>query len=176
MTNGAYAHVDPQIVAAEDYNPVTEALLPGAAMLIGGVAAGIIVEEAILYGGTAVATTVSQAPHVLSSLRAEYEEKVRVILIEADRRLKAGESLESVARWAHSTRRQLGITFKEMTPQPIRQIVYLRNRLRYGDSLGPTIQYLRERGKSWEEIIQSAASPGGEDLLTPLLRKLSGPQ
>lgn len=39
-----------------------------------------------------------------------------------------------------------------------------RNLQRYGDKLGPTIEWLRERGKSWEQIIDSAIRPGGKDL------------
>jgi hypothetical protein len=35
---------------------------------------------------------------------------------------------------------------------------------KYGDPLGPTIQWLLEHGKSWEDIIKSAATPGGADL------------
>ena len=52
LTNGAYAHVDPQIVAAEDYNPVTEALLPGAAMLVGGITGGIVAGDLLLAGAS----------------------------------------------------------------------------------------------------------------------------
>jgi hypothetical protein len=37
-------------------------------------------------------------------------------------------------------------------------------RRHHGDPLGPTIDWLRAQGKSWEEIIESAMRPGGADL------------
>jgi hypothetical protein len=44
------------------------------------------------------------------------------------------------------------------------QEIYSRNLREYGDKLGPSIEWLRARGKSWEQIIQSAIRPGGKDL------------
>jgi hypothetical protein len=35
---------------------------------------------------------------------------------------------------------------------------------RYGDPLGPSIEWLRARGKSWDDIIESASRTGGADL------------
>ena len=35
---------------------------------------------------------------------------------------------------------------------------------KYGDKLGPTIEYLRAQGKTWEQIIESATRAGGKDL------------
>jgi hypothetical protein len=34
----------------------------------------------------------------------------------------------------------------------------------YGNPVGPTIDQLQEQGKTWEQIIKSAARPGGKDL------------
>lgn len=36
--------------------------------------------------------------------------------------------------------------------------------VKVGNNLGPTIDYLREKGKSSEEIIESASRTGGADL------------
>jgi hypothetical protein len=36
---------------------------------------------------------------------------------------------------------------------------------RYGDKLGPTIEWLRNQGKTWKQIIESASRPGGKDVL-----------
>ena len=35
---------------------------------------------------------------------------------------------------------------------------------KYGDKLGPTVEWLRNNGKTWEEIIDSAQRTGGKDL------------
>ena len=35
---------------------------------------------------------------------------------------------------------------------------------KYGDKLGPTIEWLQSKGKSWTQIIESATRTGGKDL------------
>ncbi len=42
--------------------------------------------------------------------------------------------------------------------------IYARNLSKYGDKLGPSIEWLREAGKTWEQIIESATRSGGKDL------------
>jgi hypothetical protein len=51
-----------------------------------------------------------------------------------------------------------------LTPPDKLKEILERNRNQYGDELGPTIEWLRERGKSWEDIIDSSKRPGGKDL------------
>lgn len=54
--------------------------------------------------------------------------------------------------------------YKDLTPPAERQRIYARNIEVYGDPLGPTIDFLRAQGRSWEDIVQSAVRPGGKDL------------
>jgi len=55
--------------------------------------------------------------------------------------------------------------YKDLTPPELRETYFARNLKDYGDKLGPTIEYLREKqGKTWEEIIESASRTGGADL------------
>jgi hypothetical protein len=51
-----------------------------------------------------------------------------------------------------------------MTPPEVLKTIYERNLAKYGDKLGPTIEWLRAHGKSWNEIIDSAVRVGGKDL------------
>jgi RHS repeat-associated protein len=51
LPNGAIFHVDPNIVAAEDYNPITEGVLPSLGILFIMIAGG---EPVILYLGEAI--------------------------------------------------------------------------------------------------------------------------
>jgi hypothetical protein len=39
-----------------------------------------------------------------------------------------------------------------------------RNIEKYQNPLGPTVEQLRAKGKSWQEIIEGSARPGGLDL------------
>lgn len=69
---------------------------------------------------------------------------------------KAGASSESIAKALHAERRALGVEFKNLTPPDMLQKIYSRNIEKYGDKLGPSIDYLRGKGKTWENIIESA--------------------
>ena len=73
-------------------------------------------------------------------------------------------SSEEIARRLYGLRRQLGIKYKSLTPDNLLQKIYQRNMQKYGDKLGPSIDYLRQQGKSWDDIINSAARTGGKDL------------
>lgn len=76
----------------------------------------------------------------------------------------ASESPEAIARAVSQMRREIGIKYKDLTPPGKLAEIYERNLKRYGDRLGPTVEWLRERGKTWEQIIESASRTGGADL------------
>ena len=61
-------------------------------------------------------------------------------------------------------RRELGIKYKNLTPSDKLREIYARNVEKYGDKLGPSIDWLRKKGKSWDDIIESASRTGGKDL------------
>jgi hypothetical protein len=71
-----------------------------------------------------------------------------------------GADSETIARTVHAERRLLASRFKDLTPEPMRSALYKRTLKIYGDPTGPTIEYLRAKGKSWENIIESAGRPG----------------
>ncbi|WP_204014236.1 RHS repeat domain-containing protein [Virgisporangium aurantiacum] len=76
----------------------------------------------------------------------------------------SGASAEATARALHAQRRIIGEQYKGLTPPDALGKIYARNIERYGDKLGPSIDWLRGRGKSWEDIIESAGRSGGKDL------------
>jgi hypothetical protein len=104
------------------------------------------------------------ASEPLPKLRQEYIAKVEALARQRDAMRAAGEKPETIARTLHAKRRALGVEYKDMTPEPLRGEIYARNTMKYGDPLGPSIEWLRSHGKSWEDIIQSATKPGGQDL------------
>src|SRR5690348_12763399 len=93
-------------------------------------------------------------------LRLEYEARVMALRGRADAMRRDGSAPEAIARAMHVARRQLCQAFKEMTPEPQRTRIFERTRAVYGDPLGPSVEFLRLRGKSWEDIIESASRPG----------------
>lgn len=97
-------------------------------------------------------------------LRQQYVSEVKN-LSRLENNLRAqGKTPEEIARTLSRARRDLGEKYKDLTPENLRQRIYDRNMARYGDKLGPTPEYLRNQGKTWEEIIESAKRPDGSDL------------
>lgn len=97
-------------------------------------------------------------------LRLEYEKKVLKLKEKALKLKESGRHDEEIARALHAERRALGVKFKNITPPEILEKIYQRNLEKYGDPLGPSIELLRSRGKTWTQIIESACRPGGSDL------------
>jgi len=92
-------------------------------------------------------------------LRRAYEQEVENLSNLADELFYQGKTSKEVAQRLHQERRNLGIKYKDATPELLREYIYYVNRRRYGDPLGPTFEYLVGRGKSFEQIIESASRP-----------------
>lgn len=97
-------------------------------------------------------------------LRRAYEKEVKNLKKTAKKMKKAGKSSEEIARKVHEMRRKLGQKYKDLTPPDLLKKIHERNIKKYKDKLGPSIEYLRKKGKSWDDIIDSACKPGGKDL------------
>ncbi len=93
-------------------------------------------------------------------LRQAYEEEVAGLKEYGEELLASGMSEKEVAKTLNQARRDLGIKYKDMTPQPLRDYIYEINMGRYkGDKLGPTYEYLKSIGKSDIDIINSSSKP-----------------
>jgi hypothetical protein len=106
------------------------------------------------------------------ALRSRYEKAVLELRARVAAMRGDSASSETIARTVHAERRRLTAAFKELTPEPWRSRIHNRTLAAYGDSIGPTIENLRARGKSWDDIIDSATRPGsrlsfGGRLITP---------
>lgn len=93
-------------------------------------------------------------------LRSRYETAVLALREQVAAMRGEGASAETIARAVHAERRRLAARFKEQTPEPVRSQIAQRTLTVYGDAIGPTIEWLRARGKSWDGIIDSATRPG----------------
>ncbi|GAA0550727.1 MULTISPECIES: hypothetical protein [Rheinheimera] len=96
-------------------------------------------------------------------LRQEYEQEVAALSKYADK-IKPNSTLkelEELANEANEARRQLGVKYKNATPEPLRDFIYEVNKSRYdGDPLGPTVDFLvNVKDKSYTDIIRSASRP-----------------
>ena len=104
------------------------------------------------------------APRSVPALRQAYVDDVASIADDVAAWQKAGADPEFIAREAWANRRALGIQYKNLTPAETLTEIHARNLGRYGDPLGPSIEWLRGQGRTWEQIIESATRTGGRDL------------
>lgn len=122
----------------------------------------MLVPEAPAAAGLRIANVVKSGR---AAVRAEYTLRVQALAGRVEQMRAAGKGAEEIARTVHAERRALGVVYKEMTDPVGRAIVYARNLKKYGDKLGPTIEWLRTTGgKTWDDIIEGASRVGGGDL------------
>ncbi len=100
----------------------------------------------------------------LPPLRREYVRKVESLWDEAIELLRQGSGEESVARHVFARRNRLKETYRSLTPPEMLSKIEKRNIEKYGNPNGPTIEWLRSSGKTWQQIIESACRSGGKDL------------
>jgi RHS repeat-associated protein len=94
-----------------------------------------------------------------SVIRVQYMNRVSKLRNIAAKMKSNGKSAEEIAKVLNRKRRALGRLFKNATDAETQHAAFARNMQKYGDKWGPTWQYLRGQGKSWEEIAESAAKP-----------------
>jgi hypothetical protein len=117
-------------------------------------------EAAMIPGAKLLGGAAKEVP----ALRAAYESEVKSLEDVGLNALAAGQSKEETARMLHQMRRDIGEEFKNQTPSAKLEEIYSRNLQKYGDKLGPSVEWLRAQGKTWDQIIDSASRPGGQDL------------
>ncbi|APW40064.1 hypothetical protein RD110_25035 [Rhodoferax koreense] len=96
-----------------------------------------------------------------SDLRQAYEAAVAALGDEVAAMLADGASEEQAARLAVARRNLLKQQWRDHTPPEVLARIEARSLAQYGHVLGPTVEQLRAAGKSWREILRSAAKPGG---------------
>lgn len=98
-------------------------------------------------------------------LRQAYVAAVKELGVKAEVMQSEGRPSEEIARAMHAERREIASNFKDITPPETLALIKTRNLEKYGDALGPSIDYLRNvKHKTWDDIISSALRTGGNDL------------
>ncbi|MGJ7603091.1 hemagglutinin [Variovorax sp. LT1R20] len=95
-----------------------------------------------------------------SGVRSRYEAAVNELARSASQMLAAGTDEEQVARWVVAERNRLKEAYRDLTPPDLLVLIEARTMRQYGNILGPSVDQLRAAGKSWREIIDSAARAG----------------
>ncbi len=123
-----------------------------------------VVDGIELVGGARLAKWLTKPSTISNTLRNQYASEVEGLSAKIAPLRASGNTSEQIARSLNAERRNLGIKYKNITPSDELQKINQRNLDKYGDKLGPSIDYLRSRGKTWDQIIESATRPGGKDL------------
>ena len=85
----------------------------------------------------------------ITALRQQYINEVLELKDVGNTMRTAGTSAEDTARMLHQMRRDLGVQYKNLTPPDVLDRIYKANIRDYGDPLGPSIEWLQGRGKTW---------------------------
>ncbi len=95
-----------------------------------------------------------------SSLRSEYESKVAGLGEQESALREQGVDDHDVAKAMHQARRDLGVQYKDATPEPLRDYIYEVNQERYADPLGPKFEDLVDKyNGDYDKIISAAKRP-----------------
>ena|GEM_PF-5545520 len=157
-----YANIDPALnidpSGEISLNSVTQALNVTARLITTSVRA---VGSSALRFSRSISnlgkTTVRAGKTVI--IRVEYAKRVRGLKQLASTMQKNGKSSEEIAKVLNQKRRALGRLFKNATDARTQQNAFDRNLRLYNDKWGPTWQFLRRQGKSWDDIIVSSTRP-----------------
>ncbi|MDZ7578992.1 MAG: hypothetical protein U0904_12565, partial [Candidatus Nanopelagicales bacterium] len=104
-------------------------------------------------------STLSGLRDALLGARQAYVSAARSIPQEGFRRIAAGESSESAARWAVDARNALKVSAREGLPGPLRALAEWRSRIKYGDPVGPSYEKMMSKpGMTNERVIERAGS------------------
>jgi hypothetical protein len=100
-------------------------------------------------------------------LRQAYEAEVAGLKEEAEAMAKAGASDEEIARKMWARRREIGVKYKNVTPEPLRDYIYEVNKGRYNDPLGPSFESLVKSAEKkmldpYKTIAESSTRPNGD--------------
>jgi hypothetical protein len=100
-------------------------------------------------------------------LRMAYEQEVAGLKDEAAMMAKAGATDETIARKMWARRREIGVKYKNVTPEPLRDYIYEVNTGRYGDPLGPSFESLVKSAEMkmldpYKTIINSSSTPNAD--------------
>ena len=91
--------------------------------------------------------------------RRSYERQVKALSQRAAQLLGDRIDEESVARIVVDRRNRLKAQFRDGLDSETLAWIEERNRVRYGNPLGPTAEALFDRYGSWKEVIAAAARP-----------------
>lgn len=100
-------------------------------------------------------------------LRQAYEAEVAGLKEEAEAMAKAGATDEEIARKMWARRREIGVKYKNVTPEPLRDYIYEVNTGRYNDPLGPSFESLVKSAEKkmldpYKTIAESSSRPNGD--------------
>ncbi|WP_211232040.1 hypothetical protein [Pseudoduganella violaceinigra] len=100
-------------------------------------------------------------------LRQAYEAEVAGLKEEAEAMAKSGATDEEIARKMWARRREIGVKYKNVTPEPLRDYIYEVNTGRYNDPLGPSFESLVKSAEKkmldpYKTIAESSSRPNGD--------------
>ena len=101
---------------------------------------------------------------IAKAIRKSYVREVDNLSRLATKMGKAGKSQREIAEEVLSKRNQLKVKYRNISPSNSKKIMEDRNLKKYGNKIGPNVDYFLKKGVSLEEIIEKAGRAGGQDM------------
>ena len=96
-------------------------------------------------------------------LRQEYENAVKELSNYEIQLSAQGLSEKSIAELMYQARRDLGVKYKDLTPDLLRKYIYEVNEARYGDPLGGSFEFFENKYKgNFSKIIEASKRPNAD--------------
>ncbi|GCB04732.1 hypothetical protein [Ralstonia sp. SET104] len=87
----------------------------------------------------------------------KYRDEVTALKQVEEQQREEGKSEEEIARNVDQKRRELNQRYYSTLPDAERKALYASNKKKYGNEIGPDIDYFKKKGRSWREISDSAS-------------------
>jgi len=101
---------------------------------------------------------------IAKAIRKSYVREVENLSKLANKLGKAGKSQREIAEEVLSQRNQLKIKYRNISPSNSKKLMEERNLRKYGNKVGPDVDYFLNKGVSLEDIIEKANRAGGQDM------------
>jgi len=101
---------------------------------------------------------------IAKAIRKSYIREVENLSRLAHKMGKAGKFQREIAEEVLSKRNKLKIKYRNISPSNSKKLMEERNLKKYGNKIGPDVDYFLKNGISLDDIIEKASRAGGQDM------------
>ena len=115
-------------------------------------------------GKRVLGNDISAVGDIAKAIRKSYVREVENLSRLASKMGRTGKSQREIAEEVLSKRNQLKVKYRNISPSNSKKLMEDRNLKKYGNKIGPNVDYFLKKGASLEEIIEKSGRAGGQDM------------